>query len=166
MANPGDIVDRADALMSRRRSFVAKPPAPAPTTSDALDRAAGAPEKGVTPTSGEDTQADKLDTAEELDDLPVLTDVVAFEEDSNDTGDRRQERIDETQVALLAAQIAHAIGEQLARDLPGLIERALASAGEQLSSGIGATMETALQDFIARRRQLALPLDDPRDGDA
>jgi hypothetical protein len=146
--------------MRPRRSFVAKPPA----TSDAVDRVADAPEKGAWPTSDEAPRADKLDAAEELDDLPVLTDVVAFD-DAIDGADRRQERIDETQVALLAAQIAHSIGEQLARDLPGLIETALASAGEQLSRGIGATMETALQDFIAHRRQLALPLDEPRDGD-
>ena len=164
MAKPGDVVDRADALMRPRRSFVAKPPASAPATSDALDHVADWPPSGAAPTSGEDTRADKLDAAEELDDLPVLTDVVAFD-DAIDGADRRQERIDETQVALLAAQIAHTIGEQLARDLPGLIETALASAGEQLSRGIGATMETALQDFIARRRQLALPLDEPRDAD-
>lgn len=66
-------------------------------------------------------------------------------------------------MALLAAEIAHAIGEQFGADLPQLIETALDSAGEQLSRGIGATMETALQDFIARRRRLALPLDDARD---
>lgn len=167
MAKPGDVVDRADALMRRRRSFVARVPvpAPAPTTSDAVDRLTGEAERGAATTGSEDSQANTLDAAEELDDLPVLTDVVAIEDDIDGEDDRLQERIDDTQVALLAAQIAHAIGEQLACDLPGLIEAALASAGEQLSRGIGATMETALQDFIAHRRQLALPLDEPRDGE-
>ena len=161
MANPGDVVDRADALMRRRRSFVAK--APPPPASGAEDGEPRKPGMDAAATYGGDTQAIKPDAAEELDDLPVLTDVVACEDDNNGFGDRLQERIDDTQVALLAAQIALAIGEQLACDLPGLIEAALASAGEQLSRGIGTTMETALQDFIARRRQLALPLDEPRD---
>ena len=156
MADPGDVVDRADALMRRRRSFVAKAPAPVPVVSETDARAAGGQDRMAVPTSGE---------GEDLDDLPVLTDVVAVD-DELDAGDRRQERIDETQVALLAAEIALAIGEQLAADLPRLIETALDSAGEQLSRGIGATMETALQSFIARRRQLALPLDEPHDDDA
>ena len=165
MAHTGDVVDRVDALMRRRRSFVAKAPAAAPLTDGFANDADGDSAMGAAPLLGKGTQVNALDAAEEFDDLPVLTDVVAVEDDIDGAGDRLQERIDETQVALLAAQIAHTIGEQLARDLPGLIETALASAGEQLSHGIGATMETALQDFIARRRQLALPLDEPRDGE-
>ena len=166
MAQPGDVVDRADALMRRRRSFVAK--APAPLASDAEDSAAGEPDRGTAPSIDAAPRAGRLDAADatdELDDLPVLTDVVAVDDDTEEAGNRFQERIDETQVALLAAQIAHAIGEQLASDLPRLIEAALDSTGEQLSHGISATMETALHDFIARRRQLALPLDEPRDTD-
>ncbi len=154
MADPGDIVDRADALMRRRRSFVAKAPAPAPVLSETVGDDAGGRDGVAATTTGE---------GDDLDDLPVLTDVIAIDDDFNDAGNRLQERIDDTRVALLAAEIAHAIGEQLAADLPQLIETALDSAGEQLSRGIGATMETALQDFIARRRQLALPLDDARD---
>ena len=156
MADPDDVVDRADALMRRRRSFVAKAPAPVPAMSETVDSAPGGLDRYAMPTIGE---------GEDLDDLPVLTDVVAIDDDL-DASNRLHERIDETQVALLAAEIAHAIGEQLAADLPQLIETALDSAGEQLSRGVGATMETALQDFIARRRQLALPLEEPRDDDA
>lgn len=159
MADPGDVVDRADALMRRRRSFVAKAPAPVPVASQSVDGEAGGQDRNAAPTIGE------VEVLEDLDDLPVLTDVVAIDDEFNVAGNRLHERIDETQVALLAAQIAHAIGEQLAADLPQLIETALDSAGEQLSRGIGATMETALQDFIARRRQLALPLEEPRDDD-
>lgn len=159
MADPGDVVDRADALMRRRRSFVAKAPAPVPVASQSVDSAPGGQDRNAAPTIG------GVEDLEDLDDLPVLTDVVAIDDEFNVAGNRLHERIDETQVALLAAQIAHAIGEQLAADLPQLIETALDSAGEQLSRGIGATMETALQDFIARRRQLALPLEEPRDDD-
>ena len=163
MADPGDVVDRADALMRRRRSFVAKPPVLPPEVSAAFGSQAGAQAESAAATLDVRLAADSVGGD---DDLPVLTDVVAVEDDTTDAGNRRQERFDETQVALLAAQIAHAIGEQLASDLPELIETALASASDQLRSGIGATMETALRDFIARRRQLALPLDEPRDDDA
>ena len=35
------------------------------------------------------------------------------------------------------------------------------TAGEELRAGITSTMEAALRDFIARRKQLRLPLDEP-----
>lgn len=140
MAEASDVVDRADTLMRRRRTFVAAPPR--------------APEIASAPPN-------PPPQASEDDDLPVLTEVVAadaagFAEPS--------ERFDETQVSLLASDIAHAIGQQLTNDLPSLLETALLNAGEELRAGITATMETALRDFIARRKQLRLPLGEP-DGD-
>ena len=149
MAEPSDVVDRADTLMRRRRSFVAtldRRPPPDETTSAATD-------------AGIDTTASALATTED-DDLPVLTEVVSAEAAF---AEEQADRFDETRVSLLAADMAHAIGQQLTSDLPGLIESALSDAGEQLRSGIGATMESALRDFIARRRQLRLPLDEPAD---
>ena len=71
------------------------------------------------------------------------------------------ERFDETQVSLLASDIAHAVGQQLTNELPELLEAALLNAGEALRAGITATMESALRDFIARRQQLHLPLEEP-----
>ena len=136
MADITDVVDRADLLMRRRRSFVAAQPI----------RAEPIPE---IPTLT--TPASTLD-----DDLPVLTEVVSAEAS---VSEKRAERLDETEVALMAAEIVHAIEHQLAIELPTLIEAVLLNAGEELRSGINSTMETALRDFLARRKQLRLPLD-------
>ena len=141
MADPSDVVDRADSLMRRRRSFVAARVTNTPEVAGVID---------TPPPPSED------------DDLPVLTEVVSvdaagFEE--------RSERFDETQVSLLASDIAHAIGQQLTSDLPSLLETALLNAGEELRAGITATLESALRDFIARRKQLRLPLDEPDNND-
>jgi len=141
MAEKPDVVVRADSLMRRRRSFVAAP----------ASKPESASVTNLPPPAVED------------DDLPVLTEVVSADacvaEESID-------RFDETQLSLLASDIAHAIGQQLTLDLPSLLETALLNAGEQLRAGISATMETALRDFIARRKQLRLPLDEPnRDQD-
>ena len=128
MAEPVDIVDRADSLMQRRRTFVATrsvPPAPLPVAED--------------------------------DDLPVLTEVVSPEAA---VAEPKTERFDDTQVTLLASEIAHAFAEQLASDLPGLLETALLNAGKELRTGIATIMESALRDFLARRKQLHLPLEE------
>jgi hypothetical protein len=94
----------------------------------------------------------------EEDDLPVLTEVVSAEAAVSED---KTDRIDETQVTLLASEIAHAFGQQLTTELPALLEAALLNAGEELRAGISSAMETALRDFIARRKQLHLPLDEP-----
>ena len=137
MAAPFDVVDRADTLMRRRRTFVAARPRP--------------PEIASVPPNL------ALQVAED-DDLPVLTEVVAVDAAGFT---EHSERFDETQVSLLASDIAHAIGQQLTSDLPNLLETTLLNAGEELRAGITATMETALRDFIARRKQLQLPLEEP-----
>ena len=145
MAEQSDVVDRADALTHpegsspsgrRRRNFVATP----------TSRAAPAAMAKV---------------AHEDDDLPVLTEVVSAEAAVSED---KTDRFDETQVTLLASDIAHAIGQQLTDDMPSLLEAALLNAGEELRAGITSTMETALRDFIARRKQLRLPLDEPEHG--
>ena len=138
MADPSDVVDRADSLMRRRRSFVAA--------------------RASTPEIPGIVASPPLPVVED-DDLPVLTEVVSA--DAAGFAERSSERFDETQVSLLASDIAHAIGQQLTGDLPSLLETALLNAGEELRAGITATMETALRDFIARRKQLRLPLDEP-----
>ena len=128
MAESVDIVDRADSLMQRRRTFVATrsvPPAPLPVSED--------------------------------DDLPVLTEVVSPEAAVSEP---KSEHLDETQITLLAAEIAHAFGEQLANELPTLLEAALLQTSKNLRTGISSIMESALRDFLVRRRQLHLPLEE------
>ena len=131
MTEPVDIVDRADLLIQRRRTFVATRPVSAPPPQPLA--------------------------ALEDDDLPVLTEVVSPEAAISEA---KTERIDETQVTLLASEIAHAFAEQLASDLPGLLETALLNAGKELRGGIATIMESALRDFLARRKQLHLPLEE------
>jgi uncharacterized protein (DUF2267 family) len=141
MADITDLVDRADLLMRRRRSFVAAQPV------------------RTEPIAEIPTLTTPASTLE--DDLPVLTEVVSAEAS---VSEKRAERLDETQVALMASEIAHAIEQQLAVELPTLIEAVLLNAGEELRSGINSTMETALRDFLARRKQLRLPLDETDTG--
>ena len=135
MAEAPDVVNRADALMKRRRSFVALP-------------------------GGQSAAAQPVTAAEE-DDLPVLTEVVAAEEF---VAKPIAKRIDETQVSLLASEMSQAIQQQLIYELPTLIEAVLIGAGEELRAGITETMETAMRDFMSRRKQLRLPLDEPGEG--
>ena len=138
MAENSDVVDRADSLMRRRRSFVATQPAtpPAPL--------------GMPQPVAED------------DDIPVLTEVISAEAAVSEGSTNR---VDETQITLLASDLAEAIGQQLTYELPTLLEAVLINAGEELRLGITETMETALRDYIARRKQLRLPLEDPNSFD-
>ncbi len=140
MADSSDVVDRADWLMRRRRSFVAAPPASQPAHIDIID----------TPRIVEE------------DDIPVLTEVVSAEAAVSEESPHRE---DDTQITLLASDLAHAIGQQLTYELPTLLEAVLINAGEELRIGITETMETALRDYIARRKQLRLPLEDTNDLD-
>ena len=138
MADSSNVVDRADSLMRRRRSFVAAPPASLPA------------QIVVTPQVVEE------------DDIPVLTEVVSAEPAVYEGSPHR---VDDTQITLLASDLAHAIGRQLAYELPTLLEAVLINVGEELRVGITETMETALRDYIARRKQLRLPLEDTNDLD-
>ncbi len=140
MAETPSVADRADVLMRRRRSFVA------------------ARNESPPPESSKPEAPAEEDNSE---DIPVLTEVVVTE---TTLPEERVELTDETQEHLLASDIARAIGDQLTRDLPDLLETVLLNAGENLRAGITATMETALRDFIARRKQLRLPLEDANDG--
>ena len=138
MADSSDVVDRADWLMRRRRSFVAAPPASQPA------------------------QIVETPRIVEEDDIPVLTEVVSAEAAVSEESPHRE---DDTQITLLASDLAHAIGQQLTYELPTLLEAVLINAGEELRIGITETMEAALRDYIARRKQLRLPLEDTNDLD-
>lgn len=151
MAEQTDIADRVNALLRaespppagrRRRSFVA---ALASTTE--VTKATALPsEPELTPIS-------------EDDDLPVLTEVVPTEVAAVPA--ENQDDIDDAKIAALISEMAQAIGEQMAFELPTLIEATLLNIGEELRAGITSTMEMALREFVAHRKQLRLPLDEP-----
>jgi len=144
MSEHTDVVERADSLMQggtspfgsrRRRSFVAA------TTRDA--------EFTNTP----------LPTIDD-DDLPVLTDVVPAEVEQ--VSEASSEPDEEALLSIIAADLVHSIEQQLAIELPTLIEATLINAQNELRAGVNSTLEMALRDFLARRQQLRLPLDDPK----
>ena len=140
MDEHSDLVDRADALMQpdgptarRRRSFVAVSP------------------------PGEAISSVPLPANE--DDLPLLTEVVSAEEKVTE---HRPELIDETLLAVIASDLVHTLQQQISIELPTLVEASLIGAQNELRNGINSTLELALQNFLARRQQLRLPFDDPR----
>jgi hypothetical protein len=131
-----DVVSRADSLM-RRRSFVAAPPAPPP-------QAEAAPAPLVA-----------LDFDE---DIPVLTEEVQPE---MPTDEAPRDRFDETLAARLASELAHGMERRLAAELPTLIEAGLAALEADLQRSLRDTADGAIKDFLARRQQLRLPLEEP-----
>lgn len=145
MAENSDVVEQADSLVRsggnsfggrRRRSFVASQTNAAAVTAD------------TPPPNTED------------EDLPVLTDVVPAEPEAIPEPPPR-DRDDETLLSTIAADLVLSIEQQLAIELPMLIEATLINTQNELRSGISSIMGTALRDFLARRKQLRLPLDDP-----
>ena len=151
MADPINITDRIDAVMHpegtglggrRRRSFVA-------AASDTFEL----------PVHSLPTM--EIDGPEDLDDLPVLTEIVTVEAA---VATPEPDPIDETLLAIIAADLIHSIENQLAIELPTLIEATLLNAQNELRTGVNSTLEMALRDFLARRQQLRLPLDDPNHG--
>ena len=131
-----DIVSRADSLMRRRRSFVAT------TTASA----------GEPPLSAEPM------AIEVEEDIPVLTEEVLPE---TPLAAAPRERFDETLAARLASEFSHTLERRLAAELPSLVEASLAVLEADLRRGILDTANDAIKDFLARREQLRLPLDEP-----
>lgn len=151
MADPTNRTDRIDAVLHpegtglggrRRRSFVA-------AASDTVEL----------PVHSLSTM--EIDGPEDLDDLPVLTEIVTVEATIATIATPEPDPIDETLLAIIAADLIHSIENQLAIELPTLIEATLLNAQNELRTGVNSTLEMALRDFLARRQQLRLPLDDP-----
>ena len=153
MADNNDVFNRADSLMRRRRAFVAAPKETVPAEDFAARHKRGEP---VMPKLEEIDFPEILSADDE--DLPVLTEEVSAEAAVSEAS---SDRFDETLVAILVSDIAHAIEQQMRIELPTLIEASLLTANEELRAGISATLEIALRDFLARRQQLRLPLDEP-----
>lgn len=140
-----DIVSRADSLMRRRRSFVA-----------------GTPATAATGAIGDQLPPPAAPVASEADeDIPVLTEEVM--PDMPAAGAPR-DRFDETLAARLASEFSHTLERRLAAELPSLVEASLAVLEADLRRGILDTADSAIKDFIARREQLRLPLDEPDRG--
>ena len=144
MSDNDSLVDRANALITRRRSFVAAPPPPAPVAEALLDfDIPHIPDSPLPPVE---------------DDLPVLTEVVDLEplapiaEASLPAISSDGLALQQSLVSILAADLSQAIEQRLALELPGLVENALSGLRHQLQQGIGAATEAALKDFMARRQ--------------
>ena len=144
MAENNDVFNRADSLITgRRRAFIAAPAMPK------LDEVVFA----------DDFAANFVEApVAEDEDIPVLTDVVPPEAAVSEAA---PDRFDETLLSILAADLAHSIETRLGVELPSLIEATLDSFQQDLRRGIVAATEAALKDFLARRQQLRLPLDEP-----
>lgn len=130
-----DIVSRADSLMRRRRSFVAST---APVAEASPQPAPAA--------------------IESEEDIPVLTEEVMPDMPA---AAMARERFDATMAARLASEFAHSLERRLAAELPSLVEASLAVLEADLRRGILDTADSAIKDFLARREQLRLPLDEP-----
>lgn len=131
-----DIVARADSLMRRRRTFVATPP----------------PNDDI-PVLQEEVQA----SAPADDDIPVLTEEVFPDAPGSSAA---HDRFDEKLASRLASEFAHSLERRLATELPSLVEASLAVLEADLRRGILDIANDAIKDFVARREQLRLPLED------
>ena len=135
MTEHSDVVDRADSLMRRRRSFVA-------SVSGKTEPISAPP-----PPISDD------------EDLPVLTEVVSAEAIIPETQPEPYD--EEALLAIVAADLVRTLERQLAIELPSLIGATLLHAQGELRSGINSTLDMALRDFLARRHQLWLSLTEP-----
>ena len=159
MTDSSDVVDRADSFMR----------------SDANPATADKPRNGrrrrsflAAPRAGESDFPDAPPLADEDDDLPVLTEVVPLQRGTVHEAEppTSPQEPDDDQIAIIAAGVVESVGKQLAYELPALLEATLLNASEDLRAGIALTMEAALRDYLASRKQLALPLEEPEpDGD-
>ena len=106
MTEHSDVVDRADSLMRRRRSFVA-------SVSGKTEPISAPP-----PPISDD------------EDLPVLTEVVSAEAIIPETQPEPYD--EEALLAIVAADLVRTLERQLAIELPSLIEATLLNAQEEL----------------------------------
>lgn len=138
-----DVVDRLDALIRKRRSYVAQGDLPRET-------GARAPQVEAFPAANED------------DDVPVLTEVVDIAEVSTDAPIRTGPTPIEPMLDAIAAELVNALQQRLADELPPLLDTAFEHFSAEVRVGIRGITDTAVRDFIERRRQLNLPLVDPQ----
>lgn len=129
------IVDRIDALVRKRRSFVA----------------------GAHDAPRETAAADD-------DDVPVLTEVVDLSQISGEALGADATPPLQPMLDALAVDLIHAIEDRLAVELPELLEAAMERTRNELRHGIADALAAATRDFLARRQQLRLPFLDDEGG--
>ena len=100
------------------------------------------------------------------DDLPMLTDVVDIAEVSGDQPNNLSHGLSEPLLESMAAELANAVQQRLTADFPMLLDEAAERLSLELRRGIHQITEAAIRDYMARRRQLSLPLDDLDDAKA
>ena len=105
-------------------------------------------------------------TKSDDDDLPMLTDVVDIAEVSGDQPNNLSHGLSEPLLESMAAELANAVQQRLTADFPMLLDEAAERLSLELRRGIHQITEAAIRDYMARRRQLSLPLDDLDDAKA
>jgi hypothetical protein len=111
-----------------------------------------------------ETVADPFPIEAQEDSIPVLTEVVSVEEESETPEDlpapegpfalpAMSGKIGSETPEELVARMTRAVGEQMAYELPTLIEASLLSICKELCNGITSTMDAALRDFAERHKQ-------------
>jgi hypothetical protein len=105
-----------------------------------------------------DAFPDDIPDEKKDDDIPVLTDAVPADGEERETEDAGEAPPDsptspEVDLEEFAKQMAEAIEQQLAYELPTLVEASLLNISGELCSGIVSTMKAALKDFVARSKQ-------------
>lgn len=101
--------------------------------------------------------AEQAPAPDEDEDLPVLTEIVAPEAA---LAEAPPDRLDDTQLALQAADLAQAVQQRLAAELPDLIDACLALVEREIQEGIADIVDNALKAFIAQRQPAAPPPDE------
>lgn len=150
----------ANSAPKRRRSFVARRNEPAGTDGAGF-QAKEPPGEAPAPIASDD-------------DLPVLTEIVPAEEEEEEQEyealvlpvppppetppvapvlETPPDSAADIDVEKLAARMAQAINQQMAYELPTLVEAALLNVVAELRSGIASTIDVALHEFIARHEQ-------------
>lgn len=128
MSTDIDVVGRIDSLTQRKRVFVAR---------DAR------------------TQSIAVPPPPSDDDLPVLTDVV---EPENTPPESHQRDLVEPLLDALRHELSEVLRQQLATDIPELVQQATAQLAIELQQAILRRAEASMAEYLARRRQLPLQL--------
>lgn len=110
-------------------------------------------------------QRRRQNAAGEWEDVPLLTEVIAPDDDIPIITDVAEEApgtgadLGPAVLRILADELAEQVRAKLAAELPSLVEATLhtllANITQDLQQGIAETTENALRDFIAQRERLA-----------
>jgi len=139
MASDDDLISRADSLI--------RADAGAAGSDGRSNQRHGRRRRSFVASAAELNGTEELPAAAgDDDDLPLLTEVV------------QPEMVTEALRPLLAAELSHLLEQRLASETPALVSSALDVAATQLRQGILAAIAGALEDFVAQRGQLSLPL--------